>query len=319
MKNPEITANKVSFARLVGKNGIIIAFILIFILLSVTTDSFLKLNNIMTILRQSSIIGIVSLGMAAVIISNNIDLSVGPNLAISGIVAALAMTSWGLPIWIACALGILTGVCVGLINGTVIAKGKIPPFIVTLGMMTSLRGLCMIVANGTPIGGLPKSFAVLGGGSFIGLPVPVLIYAVAIAGVTILMRKTRFGRHTYAVGGNEQAALFSGINVTRLKIKVYILMGFLCGVSGIVLASRIKSGQPNVAQGYELDAIAACIIGGISFNGGVGKVWNAVLGTLMIGILNNGLDLLAVQSYYQQILKGIIIVAAVLIDRKRTV
>lgn len=306
-----------NFKQFLEKYGIVVGFVLIAIFLSIASPVFLKPTNIINILRQISIIGIVSMGMTLVIIMGCIDLSVGSVLALTGVITALYAKEGLYPVFVPVVIGILVGGIIGLINGFIVAKGKIAPFIVTLGTMTSARGAALIFSGGMPVAGLSKTFNYIGGGDIFRIPIPILIYFAIIALTTLLLKKTRFGRHIYAIGGNENAAMVSGINIDKVKILTYIGIGLLTGLAGVVLASRIKSGQPNVAIGYELDAIAACVIGGVSFSGGIGSTIGAFFGTLIIGVINNGLDLLNVQSYYQQVIKGIIIVTAVLLDRKR--
>lgn len=296
---------------------ILLALCAIFAFLTIFTRSFFTAQNLITVLVQVSVIGIVALGMTLIIISGNIDLSVGSSMAIAGVAAAIFIRDFNIPVFIAILIAISLSVLVGLMNGFITAKGKIPAFIVTLGSVSALRGVAMIMANGIPIGGLPQNFNFIGGGKVFGVPMPIIIYFVIIVITHLILTRTLMGRYAYALGGNETATKLSGIKIDSLKIKIYLFAGLLTGIGGIVLASRIRSGQPNVGIGYELDAIAACIIGGVSFNGGIGSVFGTVIGTLIMGIINNGLDLLNVQSYYQAIVKGAIVVAAVLIDRKR--
>jgi ribose/xylose/arabinose/galactoside ABC-type transport system permease subunit len=213
--------------------------------------------------------------------------------------------------------GIITGVLAGVVNGLVVTKGKVAPFIVTLGMMTILRGLALVVSNGRPVSDLSDAFNFIGGGSFLGIPLPILIFLAVILVSYVLLERTVMGRYIYATGGNEKAAYASGVNTDKVKMFVYVICGAFAGLAGIVLASRINTGQPNAGISFELDAIAAVVIGGANLSGGIGKVTGTVLGVLIIGIINNGLDLLNVTSYYQQIIKGVIIIGAVLIDRNK--
>jgi len=319
LKDKESVFSGRKIREYIDKYGILIGFIIIVILLSITSPVFLKPTNIINILRQVSIIGVVSMGMTLAIIMGGIDLSVGSVLALVGVTAALFAREGMYPVYVPVLVGILVGGAVGLLNGFIIAKGKIPPFIVTLGTMTAARGLALIVAKGMPVGGLSENFNVIGGGFILGIPIPILIFFCILGLVALILRKTRFGRRIYAIGGNEQAAVASGINIDKVKIKTYTVLGLLTGIAGVVLASRIKTGQPNIAVGYELDAIAGCIIGGVSFNGGIGSALGTFLGTIIIGVINNGLDLLNVQTFYQQIVRGAIIVFAVWLDRKRVI
>jgi len=318
MSSGNVTGKKPSGKKFYQKYGILIGFFAIVLFLAISSPAFLNPNNLVNILRQVSIIGIVAMGMTMVIILGGIDLSVGSGMALTGVVAALLARNGNLPLIVPVAGGILAGGLIGLFNGMVIAKGRIVPFIVTLGTMTMARGFAFILAKGMPVAGLDKKFFVLGGGDIFGIPLLILMFFAIFGLVALILRKTITGRHLYAIGGNETAAIASGINVDRTKIAVYTILGLFVGIAGVILASRIKSGQPAVASGYELDAIAACVIGGVSFSGGIGSAAGTLLGVLIIGVINNGLDLLNVQTFYQQIVKGAIIIIAVLMDRKRS-
>lgn len=296
--------------------GVFVAFVCICVVASLMTPAFFTVQNIITILKQVSINGILAVGVSFVIIAGGIDLSLGSVVALAGVVTALFARNGEWLLIVPLLAGLLTGTATGVANGLIITKGRTAPFIVTLGMMTVARGLALVVSDGRPISGLSASFNFIGSGSLLGIPVPVIIFVfVAVLAATIL-HGTVIGRHVYAVGGNENAAWASGINVNRVKIFVYSVCGFLAGLSGIILASRITTGQPNAGIAYELDAIAAVVIGGTSLAGGTGKISGTVLGVLLIGVINNSLDLLNISSYYQQIIKGLIIIGAVLIDRK---
>ncbi|TWD98531.1 monosaccharide ABC transporter membrane protein (CUT2 family) [Neobacillus bataviensis] len=303
--------------KLLAKYGIYIAFAILFVILSISSESFLTTTNIINILRQVSIIGIVAIGMSFVIITGGIDLSVGSIMALSAVVAssfAKADSSYSLIIPIM--IGLTVGLACGLINGVLVAKWKVAPFIATLGMMTAARGLAMVYTNGRPVIGLNNSYNNIGSGYILGLPIPVIIFIFIVAIGIFLLNFTVYGRHVFATGGNEQSAKLSGIRVNSVKIGVYAIAGLLAGAGGMILSSRIMSGSPVLGQGYELDAIAAVVIGGTSLFGGVGSIVGTLIGVLIIGVMNNGLDLLNVSSYYQQILKGTIIVIAVLLDKK---
>ena len=304
---------------ILSKYGIVIAFGLIIIILSFASNEFFTVYNIINILRQSSIIGIVAIGMAMMIIMGGIDLSVGSLLALSGVVAGMvANGTGGGNAMLAVLAGIGTGVASGAVIGTLVAWGRVEPFIVTLGMMTISRGLAMIFSHGIPVTGLNKAFTIIGGGKIAGIPYPIIIYLVILLIATLLLKRTRFGRHIYAIGGNEQAAIVAGINIKVTKLKMFILLGGFTGLAGVILAGRVRSGSPSIANGYELDAIASCVIGGISFKGGIGTAVGAFIGTLIISTINNGLDLLNVQAFYQQVVKGVIIILAVLIDSQKS-
>jgi ribose transport system permease protein len=294
------------------KYRILFVFVGICILLSVLTPVFLSVNNIINVIRQVSINGILAAGMTMVIISGGIDLSVGSVAAICGAIVAGTQLKLGLAP--AMLLSVATGALLGLINGLVITKGKVAPFVATLGMTTVARGLTLIYTGGRPIYNLTDAFRVLGAGYVGPIPVPVIILALVIAVVHFVMSSTVFGREVYALGGNEEAARYSGINVERRRMLVYISMGLLSAVTGIVLTSRLGSADPTAGVGFETDAIAAVVIGGTSMSGGEGSVIGSLIGALIIGVMNNGLNLLNVSPYYQQIFKGLIVVLAVLMD-----
>lgn len=303
--------------KLLAKYGIYIAFAILFVILSITSESFLTTTNIINILRQVSIIGIVAIGMSFVIITGGIDLSVGSIMALSAVVAAsFAQADSSYSILIPMIIGVTVGLACGLINGVLVAKWKVAPFIATLGMMTAARGLAMVYTDGRPVIGLSSSYNNIGSGYIFGFPIPVLAFLVIVLVGIFILNFTVFGRHVFATGGNEQSAKLSGIHISTVKIGVYAISGLLAGIGGMILSSRIMSGSPVLGQGYELDAIAAVVIGGTSLFGGVGSLLGTLVGVLIIGVMNNGLDLLNVSSYYQQILKGAIIVIAVLLDKK---
>jgi ribose/xylose/arabinose/galactoside ABC-type transport system permease subunit len=299
------------------KYGVFVSFLLIFIVLSLVAPGFLTVQNLTTVLRQISINGILAIGITFVIITGGIDLSLGSTVALAGVVAALFAKQGEGILLMSLLSGIITGVLAGVVNGLVVTKGKVAPFIVTLGMMTILRGLALVVSNGRPVSDLSDAFNFIGGGSFLGIPLPILIFLAVILVSYVLLERTVMGRYIYATGGNEKAAYASGVNTDKVKMFVYVICGAFAGLAGIVLASRINTGQPNAGISFELDAIAAVVIGGANLSGGIGKVTGPVLGVLIIGIINNGLDLLNVTSYYQQIIKGVIIIGAVLIDRNK--
>ena len=302
-------------SNIISRYGIFIAFILLCILLSVATPH-LTGQNLLIILRQVSVNGILAIGVTFVIIAGGIDLSLGSVVALTGVVAAGYAHPNTYPLIVPLLIGLFTGVGVGLINGLVITLGKVAPFIVTLGMMTMARGLALVWSDGRPVSNLSPAFNFIGGGDWLYIPVPILLFVLVVVVSYILLNNTTIGRYIYAVGGNEQAAKASGIRVNAVKLFAYIICGGLAALAGIVLASRITTGQPNAGIAYELDAIAAVVIGGTSLMGGRGTVTGTVVGVLIIGIINNGLDLLNVSSYYQQIIKGVIIIGAVLLDRR---
>jgi ribose/xylose/arabinose/galactoside ABC-type transport system permease subunit len=299
-----------------SRYGLLLALALLCALLSLATPNFLTLQNLLIVLRQISINGILAIGVTCVLLTGGVDLSLGSLVALAGVTAALCAHPGGYPLPIAVLAGLATGMLCGAINGFAVIKGRVAPFIATLGMMIVARGLALVVSGGKPVSNLTRSFCFTGGGDLLGIPVPVLILGGIALVSYALLKHTRLGRHIYAVGGNEHAARASGISVAGVKMFAYTVCGALAGLAGVVLASRITTGQPNAGVAYELDAIAAGVIGGTSLSGGVGGVGGTLLGALLMGVINNGLDLLNVSSYYQQIVKGIIIVAAVWLDKK---
>ncbi|MCP9747450.1 ABC transporter permease [Lacihabitans sp. CS3-21] len=302
------------FINALRQYGIFLAFLLICCFLSYTSSQFLTVSNWTIIITQVSINALLAFGVTFVIITGGIDLSVGSIVAVAGVVAALLASQPDLPLIVSIFGGLLAGLVFGLLNGLIITKSKIAPFIVTLGIMTIGRGLALILSKGRPISNLSDSFNFIGGGDIFGIPFPIIILVIVFIISYLLLKNTVFGRYVYAIGGNEQAAWASGINVNKIKMAVYALCGTLAGLAGILLTSRITTGQPNAGAGFELDAIAAAIIGGTSTSGGTGTIAGTLIGALLIGVINNGLDLLNVSSYYQQVIMGAIIIGAVLLD-----
>ena len=303
----------------------LLALALMVFVLSLLSDRFLTPDNGWNILRQISVNLCLSVGMTLVILSGGIDLSVGAILGLAGAVAAGVLKHGlavpGTDLWLefttsgAILVGIAVGGAAGWANGFAITRFSLPPFVATLGMLSIARGLTMLWTGGFPITGLGDSFGHLGTGALLGMPLPVWIM-LALTGVFIVVtQRTRFGRHLYAVGGNERAARLTGLSVSRIKIAVYTLAGALAGVAGLIVTARLDSAQPNAGLGYELDAIAAVVIGGTSLSGGRGSVAGTVLGCLIIGVLNNGLFLLNVSPFWQQVIKGVVILIAVALDK----
>jgi inositol transport system permease protein len=318
---------KAKTEQLFKKYGIFIIFIGMVVLMSILSPAFLKVGNLLNVIRQISVIGLIACGVTMIIITTGIDLSSGSVLALAAVVAAsfAQKSDWAarmypsidVPVIVPILLGLLVGGLCGLICGAIIAKTKIPPFISTLGMMIVARGAALIYSNGRPISSLKDSYNFIGQGKILGIPLPIIILAVVAIITHVLLTNTKFGKYVYAIGGNENAAVVSGINVDKYKIMIYTYAGILSGLSGIVLSSRISSGQPGLGISYELDAIASAVIGGTSLNGGIGKISGTIIGALIIGVLNNGLDLLNVSAYWQQIVKGMIIVGAVILDERK--
>jgi inositol transport system permease protein len=278
------------------------------------TPQFLTVSNLTIIVTQVSINALLAFGVTFVIITGGIDLSLGSIVAVTGVTAAMLAHPDSYPVLIPIVMGLLAGLLMGAFNGFIITKSKIAPFIVTLGTMTIGRGLALILSDGRPVSNLSDSFNYLGSGTVFGIPFLILIFILVFALCSIILSKTVLGRYIYAIGGNEQAARASGINIDRVKLSVYSISGLLAGLAGILLASRITTGQPNAGAGFELDAIAAVVIGGTSTAGGRGTMAGTLIGVLLIGVINNGLDLLNVTSYYQQVVMGIIIIGAVVLD-----
>ncbi|MBC3012843.1 MULTISPECIES: ABC transporter permease subunit [Staphylococcus] len=295
-----------------------IGLILLIIVVSILNPSFLDLSNLLNLLRQISINGLIAFGMTFIILTGGIDLSVGSILALSSAFIALMITSGVDPI-IALIIGVLIGFVLGAVNGLLVTKGNMAPFIATLATMTIFRGLTLVITDGNPITNLGDSylFQLFGKGYFIGIPVPAVTMIIVFVILLIILQKTTFGRHTYAIGGNEIAAKISGIKVNKIKILIYGISGLMSALAGGILTSRLNSAQPTAGTSYELDAIAAVVLGGTSLTGGKGRIVGTLIGVLIIGVLNNGLNLLGVSSFYQQVVKGVVILIAVLIDRKK--
>lgn len=296
--------------------GPLLGLILLSVLLGFLSDRFLTVSNLLNVARQVSINAIISVGMTIVILTGGIDLSVGSVVALAGsITAGIMVGSAGTgPAIVA---GIAIGALLGIANGVLIARWAVPPFIATMGIMTIARGLTLVYTEGRPITGLTEEFRFLGGGYIGGTPFPVIIMTIIFLFFYLVLKKTRFGRYVYAIGGNEEAARLSGISTKNILVWTYLLSGVLAALSGIVMASRLNSAQPTAGAGFELDAIAAVVLGGTSLAGGVGSIWGTLVGALIIGVLDNGLNLLNVSSFYQQVAKGAVILLAVLLDRKR--
>lgn len=313
--------NKDLILKKINEYAIALVFFLFCIILSIVSPYFITKQNILNVLRQVSINGLLSIGMTFVILTGGIDLSVGSVLAFGGVVgASLASSSYGgviVPTGVSYGVALLAGIGLGAVTGGIIAKGKVAPFVVSLGMMSIARGLTYIYTNGMPVPQIDKKFLYIGKGSFLGLPMPVVIFSMIFIIAWIALYKTRFGRYIYAVGGSEKSAKISGINTRLVVFSTYVISGFLSALAGIILTARTTAGLPQAGTSYELDAIAAVVIGGTSLSGGQGRLVGTIFGVLIIGVINNGLDILGVSSYYQQVVKGAIIIAAVLLDSFR--
>ncbi len=293
-----------------------IALIVMCGVLAMLSRSFLTLGNFTNIGMQQADIAILAIGQTVVIICGGIDLSIGSVMALSGVVAALAMAS-GVNMWLSIAFGITTGLFCGFLNGLITSKGKIPPFITTLGMMGIARGATMILTGGGAVSGLPTEFRFLGERIAGGIPTPVLVVVVVAVAVHVMLRYARLGRYVYAIGGNKESARLSGINVDWYTTLAFSLCGLLAGIAGVMLASRLVSGQPTAGEGYELHAIAAAVIGGASLMGGEGTIAGTLVGAAIMAVLRNGCNLLDVDAFWQKIAIGAVIIAAVFYDQFR--
>ena len=293
-------------------SGIILVIIVVCIFMNFRSENFLTTNNILNILRQISVYGILACGMAFAMMTGGIDLTVGSIAGVSGAVTALFVTRGTMPLILAMLVSIILGAIIGLITGFVISRTGIPPFIMTLGMQITLRGACYLICEGKPIGNLPDSLTVLGLGDIAGIPVPIFFMLVSFIIVGIILAKTSFGRSVYATGGNYQAAFHSGINAKRVVMMAYMISGICAALAGIILTARNASAQPTAGNTFETEAIAACAMGGVSFNGGKGAVVGIFFGALLMGIINNAMNLMYISSYWQQVVKGLIIIASVL-------
>jgi len=296
----------------------LIGFIVLCVIMSVASSKFLEYDNLINVVRQVSINGILAVGMTFVILTSGIDLSVGSVLAISSTVVAGAMINQGLPSIVAVLLGILVGAVCGLINGTLVAYAKMPAIIVTLAMMEIPRGLALLYTGGYPLSGLPSGFSFLGRGYVLNvIPMPVVIMLIVYVIAYVILSHLPMGRYIYAIGGNEEAVRLSGVKVKKYKIMAYLISGVTAGVTGVVLTSRLMSGQPMAGSGFELDAIAAVVLGGTDIAGGRGSIVGTFLGVLIMGVLNNGLNLMGVSPYVQRVLKGLIILLAIYFSSKK--
>ena len=302
--------------KIISNNKPVIVLLVLLIAMSLLRDRFLTWSNIISVLRQTSINAVIATGMTFAILIGGIDLSVGSVLAISGAIAATLVAS-GMNIFLVILIALLIGLTIGLLNGLLISKGRLQPFIATLGTMTLLRGLTLVYTQGRPISifGSDTStiFSKIGTGYFLKIPIPVYIMLLVFFIAWYTLNHLKIGRYTYALGSNEEATMYSGIKTDNIKLFVYAVSGVLAAIAGIIVTARLGSAQPTAGAGYELDAIAAVVIGGTSMAGGIGTIFGTAIGALIIGILNNALNMLQVSSYYQDVAKGIVI------DRKSVV
>lgn len=324
--------NKKSLGAMLSEYGAFIALVVLLVFLSVIKPEFRQPSNLMNLLRQATFNGLIAVGMTCVILSDGIDLSVGSTFALSAIVCAELIMA-GLPAVLAVLLALIAGVILGGVSGILVTKGRLQPFIATLITMTAYRGLAMILTDGKPISRLAESISGEGGSFFfkamgkgnlafagntsISFPIPALILILVFVIFYFVLNRTTFGRRIYATGSNAKCAKLVGVNTDKVKIIVYCISGFLSALAGLIMISRVNSAQPTLGDGYELDAIAAVALGGTSMSGGRGKIIGTVAGVLIIAVLNNGLNILGVTSYYQDVIKAVVILVAVLSDSKR--
>ncbi|MFM7172404.1 MAG: ABC transporter permease [Caldilinea sp.] len=309
-----------------NKYGIVLILLAMLVAFSLLSEGFFTARNIFNIIRQISFMGLIAIGVTMVILTGGIDLGSGSVLALAAVLATslaqlpesatLKYAGLSVPIGVPVLVALLIGALTGWVNGALISRFRIPPFIATLGMMTVARGFALIYSN-KPLSQLTPEYNFIGQGAIAGVPFPVIVLLVVAVLTHIMLNNTPFGRYIYALGGNEQAARISGVNIDRVKIGVYTLAGLLSGLAGLVVSSRVGSGQPGQGVGIELDAIAAAVIGGTSLSGGIGTIWGTIVGALIIGVLDNGLILLNVDQYWITIVKGTIIVVAVIIDQRK--
>lgn len=309
-----------SISKLIGRFGIAITLLLEAVIFAQLSPYFFTAENILNVSLQLSITAIIAAGMTFVILTSGIDLSVGALVAFTGVVTT-SLIKLPLPLYLSFPLAISVGLLIGIISGAFagicVTRFSITPFIATLALMTIFRGAAYIYTDGRPIWGLPPEFALLASGRVLGLPVPTIAMLLVYAGAYVVLHWTRFGRYVYAVGGNKEAARLAGINANRVLVSVYVICGLLTSVSGILLAARVNSGQPNAGVMYELDVIASVVVGGTSLSGGRGTIVGTLIGAVLIGVLRNGLNLLDVNSYVQQVVVGFVILFTVMMDRGR--
>jgi ribose transport system permease protein len=304
------------------RHAMVIVMVLIIAYFSYRSARFGTLDNIQSIGIAAAPFALIALGQTLVILTGGIDLSVGSIIALSAMSAATTVKNHPERLVLSVVVAIVVGLIAGAVNGFLVSRINVPPFIATLGMLTTASGLAYVVGGGAPINGLPTDFGEIANNTIFGLQIPVIVMILGVILLAVVMRRTSYGMRIYAVGGNPVAAQIAGIKTRRILFSVYAISGMLAGVSGVMLASRVISGPPNLGQGYELDAIAAVVIGGASLLGGRGSIWGTALGLLLIQTLNNGLDILIVPAYWQSVIKGVLIVAAVAVDvwsvRRRT-
>ncbi len=304
--------------KLYKKAGIIVFLLLELVLFSVITPHFFSVNNFINLLRQIAMLGIASIGIAFLMLGGlSADLSIAGQIPALSMLAGVLMVWLGLPVGLAMPLTVLGGILLGFFNGMVIRVLKINPFVVTLSTMTILQGVALLFTGGVSISGLPRSFSWLGQGNIFGIPTPIIMLFCCVAGAQFVLSKTYFGRAVYAMGGNAEAARLAGINTRRMQLLCFMISGFFASVAALMISSRTMIASPTAGNTYAFDTMTACVLGGISFAGGEGKLWGAFAGVLIIGVMTNAMTLMNVGSYWQDIIKGVVLILALFIDRKQ--
>ncbi|WP_343210120.1 ABC transporter permease [Anaerolentibacter hominis] len=326
MAKSKKTTSKSFLNRIKQYSGALIILAVLVVFLAFTTNTFMRVNNLLSVLSNICVNGLLAAGITCVIIIGCIDLSIGSTVAATGVVAVVLNTTYGWNVWVSIIIAVFAGGIVGAINGTIRAKTMLPPFIITLAMQQTIRGVAYVFTGGSPVISIDKTFNEIGKASwpvitgsdgtvlFGGLPVIFYIMLVALIIVSLILGRTRLGRHMYAVGGNMEAAKHSGISYTKVSLAAYTIMGFMAGLAGVIMASRLYSGQPTIGTDYGTDAIASAVLGGTAFGGGYGTITGSFIGACIIGVLNSGMTHLKIDSYWQMVVKGILILIAVYFD-----
>lgn len=300
--------------QILKKFSTLIILLVLVVIFSIASPNFLRINNILNVLRQVAVISMLTAGMTYVIISGGMDLTVGAYLGLTGVLAAKFMGAVGLPVPVAVILTMLVVTLLGIVTGSLIVGLDVSAIVITLGMMTVVRGLAYIISGGLPVYDIPESIVFLGQGYVMGIPVPVIVMLVIVIIMGLILKYSYFGRYVYAIGGNVEAAKLAGVSVNKITISLYGISAFLASIAGIVLTGRISSGAPASGTGTEMDVVTAVVIGGVSVNGGKGSMLGAFLGAVIMGILSNGLTIMNINEYYQQVVKGIVLILAVAFD-----
>ncbi len=307
--------NRKNFKQLLEKYGIVYVFMVVFLVFSVLSPAFFTKNNLINIIRQVSMLGICAVGMTFIILTGGIDLTVGSIMGLTGTICAKAMVSWGFHPVLAILIALIAAACCGALNAWLVTTVNIPPLITTLGMMGVLRGFVYILCGGLPIYGFTKKFKVIGQGYLGFIPVPVIIMVAVFMFAHVFLNRSRYGRYTYGLGGNEEATRLAGVNILQQKYLLYTISGLCSGIAGIVMLSRLNSAQPTTGIGFEMNVVTAVVLGGISIAGGEGKLSGVITGVLIIGVLTNGMILINISSYWQSVVQGTVLLLAVGVDQ----